>query len=107
MRTPLAKTKWRRDFAKQCHYIDVFDPTLGIRIILGPERDELPEVVGPKDRPVPCEVVEVVHDDGHEEIEHEEGAEHEEGYEVDVGKVGSTTLLQASVIRLKKVTLPV
>ena len=58
-------------------------------------------MVGPEDGPVPREVVEVVHDDSHEEIEHEEGAEHEEGDEVDIGKVGSTTLLQPSVIRLK------
>ena len=101
MGTQLAKTKWRRDFAQQCHHIDVFDPTLGVRIVLRPECDELPQVVGTEDGPVPREVVEVVHDDGHEEIEHEEGAEHEKGDEVDVGKVGSTTLLQASVIRLK------
>ena len=97
MRTQLAKTKWRRDFAKQCHYIDVFDPTLGIRIILGPERDELPEVVGPKDRPVPCEVVEVVHDDGHKKVQHDEGAEEDEGHKVDVRDVRA-----AGLVRVKK-----
>ena len=57
--------------------------------------------MGAEDGGVPGQIVEVVHDDGHEEIEHEEGAEHEEGDEVDIGKVGSTTLLQSSVIRLK------
>jgi hypothetical protein len=33
---------------------------------------------------VPRQVVEVVHDDGNEQIEHDEGAEEDEGHEVDV-----------------------
>ena len=50
-------------------------------------------MVGAEDGPVPGEVVEVIHDDGDKEVQNEEGAKHEEGDEVDVGKVGSATLL--------------
>ena len=101
MRTQFTKSKWRRNLPEQGDNINVLDEALGVWVILRPEVNKLPEMVGPEDGPVPREVVEVVHDDGHEEIEHEEGAEHEEGDEVDIGKVGSTTLLQPSVIRLK------
>ena len=65
---------------------------LGVRVVLGPQPHELVEVVGAEDGPVAGEVVEVVHDDGHEQVEHEEGAENEEGDEVNVGEVSSTTL---------------
>lgn len=50
----------------------------GRRVVLGPDPDELVQVVGTQDGRVPCEVLEVVHDDGHKEVEHlqdrEEGA---------------------------------
>ena len=45
-----------------------------------------------QDRRVPCQVVKVVHDDGDEEIEHEEGAEEDEGDEVGVGERGTARL---------------
>ena len=41
----------------------------------------------------PGEIVEVVHDDGDEEVDHDEGAEEDEGDEVDVGHVGAAALL--------------
>ena len=40
----------------------------------------------------PCEVVKVVHDDGDEEVEHDERAEEDEGDEVNVGHGGAATL---------------
>ena len=43
-------------------------------VVLCPDADELVEVVRAEDGGVPGEVVEVVHDDGHEEVEHDEGA---------------------------------
>ena len=39
-----------------------------------------------KNRRVPGEVVEVVHDDRDEEVEHEEAAEEDEGHEEHVGQ---------------------
>ena len=41
----------------------------------------------------PCEVVKVVHDDGNEEVQHDESAEEDEGNEVDVRSIWSTSLL--------------
>ena len=55
-------------------------------------------MVSPQDGPVPSEVVEVVHDDGHKEVEDEEGGHHEEGGEVHVGDVTATTIRVSSVI---------
>ena len=59
------------------------------RVVDGPDGDELAQVVRAQDGGVPGEVVEVVHDDGHEQVEHDEGAEEDEGDEVDVGQVGA------------------
>ena len=44
-------------------------------------------MVGTQDGTVSGEVVEVVHDDGHEQVEHEEAAEEDEGDEEGVGEV--------------------
>jgi hypothetical protein len=43
---------------------------------------------------VPGEIVEVVHDDGHEEIEHEEAAEEDEGDEEGEGDVRAAGLVR-------------
>lgn len=42
--------------------------SLGLGVVLSPDPLELIQVVGAKDGPVPCEVVKVVHDDGHKEV---------------------------------------
>ena len=42
----------------------------------------------------PGQIVEVVHDDGDEEVDHDEGAEEDEGDEVDVGDVRATGLVR-------------
>ena len=101
MRTQLAKSKGRRNFPEQSDNIHVLDEALGVGVILGPEVHELAEVVRPEDGPVAGEVVEVVHDDGDEEVEHKEGAHHEEADEEGVGHVGATALLLASIVRLR------
>ena len=76
---------------EKCDNINVFDSSLGVRIILGPKSNELSKVMGPKDWPISREIIKVVHDDGNKEIEDEEGAEDEKSDEVDVGEVGSTS----------------
>lgn len=43
-----------------------------------------------KNRGIASEVIEVVHNDRHEEIEHEEGAEEDEGDEIEVGQFAPT-----------------
>lgn len=40
------------------------------RVVLGPDADELVQVVRPQDGRVPCEVLEVVHDHSHEQVQH-------------------------------------
>ena len=62
-------------------------PSFGI--VLRPYGDKLAQVVGAEDGGVSGEVVEVVHDDGHEEIEHDEGAEKDEADEVGVRHHGA------------------
>ena len=47
-----------------------------------------------EDGGVPREVVEVVHDDGHKQVQHDEGAEEDEGHEVDVRDVRAAGLVR-------------
>ena len=49
-------------------------------------------MVSPEDGAVPGQVVEVVHDDSHEQVEHKEGAKEDEGDEIGVGHVGAASL---------------
>ena len=78
--------------------VDVLDEALGVGIVLTPEVNKFREVVGPKNGPVPSQVVKVVHDDSDEEVEHEEGTDNKEADEVGVGNVRATAALLASVI---------
>ncbi len=77
-------------------------PCLGVGVVLGPECDELPQVVETKDGPVPGQVVKVVHDDGNKEVQHEEGADDEEADEVGVGKVCPAPPWIPGIIRLNR-----
>ena len=83
------------------HHVNMLDPTLGVWVVLGPERHELPQVVGAEDGPVTGEIVKVVHDDGHKQVEDKEGAEDEETDEVNVGEVRAATSWGSGVIGLK------
>ena len=51
-------------------------------------------MVGAEDGGVPGQVVEVVHDDGHEQVEHDEAAEEDEGDEVYIGDIRATGLVR-------------
>lgn len=42
--------------------------SLGLGVVLSPDPLELVQVMGPEDGPVPCQVVKVVHDDSHKEV---------------------------------------
>ena len=50
-------------------------------------------MVGPEDGGVPREVIEVIHDDGHKQVQHDEGAEEYKGHKVDVGHVAAAGLV--------------
>ncbi len=68
-------------------------PSDASRIDGRPGRYVLAQVVGAQDRGVPGQVVEVVHNDGHEQIEHEESGEEDEANEVAVGEVHAALLV--------------
>ena len=50
-------------------------------------------MVGAQDGRVSRQVVEVVHDDGDDDVQHDEGAEEDEGDEVEVGHVWAARLV--------------
>ena len=101
MGTEFAKAERWRDLPEQGYHIDVLDPPLRVRVVLTPEPDKLVKVMGTQDGPVAGEVVKVVHDHGHEQVEDEEAADDEEGDEVEVGKVGATaSALGVQIVRL-------
>ena len=87
VRTELSKSERRRDLPEQRDDIHVLDPSLGVGVVLAPQPHKLVKMVGSEDGPITGQVVEVVHDDGDEQVEDEEGAHHEEGDEVGVGEV--------------------
>jgi hypothetical protein len=59
-------------------------------------------MVEAEDGPVTRQVVKVVHDDGHEQVEDQEGADDEEADEVGVGEVGAAATWVASIVGLKQ-----
>ena len=61
-------------------------------IIFCPDSDEFVQMMSPKDGAVPGEIVKVVHDDSHEQVEHEEAAEEDKSDEEKVGDVAATGL---------------
>ena len=65
-------------------------------IVLAPSGDKLGEVVRAKDGGVSGQVVEAVRDDGHHDVQHDEGAEEDEGDKVQVGHVGPAVLVRVN-----------
>lgn len=55
-------------------------------------------MVGSKDGAVSCQVVEAVHNDGNDNIEHNEGAEKNERHEVEVRHVGAAGLVRFHLV---------
>ena len=46
-----------------------FVHSLCLRVVLGPESHELVQMVRPQNGPIASEIVEVIHDDSHEQID--------------------------------------
>ena len=68
------------------------------RIVFTPSCDKLSEMVGPQNGWVSSQVIKVVHDDGHEEVEHDERAQEDEGDEVDVRQGRAAVLARVQQI---------
>lgn len=90
IRALVTKPQRRVHVLEHVVHLGVMDLAGGVRVVLGPDADELVEVVGAQDRRVPRQVVKVVHDDGDEQVQHEERTEEYERDEVGVGDVRST-----------------
>lgn len=69
MRAKLAKTEWRRNLSQQRDDIEMLDPTLGVRIVFAPESDELVEVMWTENRPIAGQIIKVVHDNSHKQVD--------------------------------------
>jgi len=88
----VAKPQRRIHILQHVVHLRVVDLAGGVRIVFGPDPHELVEMMRAQDRRVSREVIEVVHDDGDEEIQHEERAKEDERYKIGVGDVGAATL---------------
>ena len=73
VRAEFAKTKGRWNFAKQSDNINMFNPAFCVRIILAPKTHKLVQMVRAQNRPIPGQVVKIVHDDGDEQVKNQEG----------------------------------
>ena len=51
-------------------------------------------MVAPKNRTVSCQVIEIVHNNGHKQVDHDEATEEDETDKVKVGCVAATTLVR-------------
>lgn len=71
IRTLVAEAQRRIHVLQHVVHLGVVDLTRGVGIVLGPYPDELVEMMGAENRRVSRQVIEVVHDDGDEKIEHE------------------------------------
>ena len=54
---------------------------------------------------IACQVIEVVHDDSHEEIEHEKGTEEDEGDEIKVGDLRAASLVGGQTFARRLIVL--
>lgn len=75
------------------------------RIILRPHANVLVQMVRSQNGGISREIVEVVHDNSHKQVEHEEGAEENEGDEVDVGDIAAAFLVWVARARLTARTI--
>ena len=62
-------------------------------VVLRPNSDKLVQVMSSQNGGIACQVIEVVHDDSNEEIEHEEGTEEDKGDEIKVRNLRPTRLV--------------
>ena len=94
------KTVLRAYLSEEGQQVRVVDEPLPGGVVLAPGRHEFGEVVGAQDRGVSGQVVETVRNDGHHDVQHDEGAEEDEGDEVDIGDDAAAALLRISHVQL-------
>ena len=70
--TLITESQWGIHILEHVVHLRIVNFASGIRIVLGPYPDKLVEMMSSQDRGIPSEVVEVIHNDGDEQIQHEE-----------------------------------
>lgn len=69
MRTKLAETERRRYFSQQRHDVKMLDATFGVGVVLAPQPNEFVKMMRAKDGPITSEIIEIIHDDSHEQVD--------------------------------------
>ena len=87
MRTIFTEPQWRLQPLQEGNKPFVMYHTQGVWVVFGPYVAVLVEVMRSEDGPVSCQVIEIFHDDGDEEVDDEERANHVESDEVNVSEV--------------------
>ena len=64
-----AKAQRRRYLSEQSDHVQVFDPAFGVRVVLAPQAHELVQMMRSQNRPIARQIIEIVHNDGHEQID--------------------------------------
>jgi len=59
-----------------------------------------------ENRGITSEIIEIVHNDSDEKIQHKEGTEEDEGHKVDVGNVGAARVFRVLVLAGLRITWP-
>lgn len=90
IRALITKPQRRVHVLEHFVHLPVMDLAGRVRIVFRPDANELVQVVSTQDRRVSRKVIEIVHDDGDEEVQHEERTEENEGDEVSVRDVRAT-----------------
>ena len=99
--TLASKAKGRVHVLQHVVHFRVVDLASGTGVVFRPDPDELVQVVCPEDGGVSRQVVKVVHNHSHEQIEHEEATEKDEGDKVSVGEVGAASFLRVENFPIK------
>lgn len=61
MRAEFTETQGRRYLSEESDHVQVLDTTFRVGIVLGPQTNKLVQMVRTQDRPIPRQVIEIVH----------------------------------------------
>lgn len=105
VRTFVSKPQRRIHVLQHVVHLRVMDLAGRVWVVFGPYTDELVQVVGAKYGRVPRQVIEIVHDNGDEQIQHQERTEEDERDEIGVRYVRATAAILFAGFRVARTTL--
>lgn len=68
----------------------MLDSPCGVRVVLRPQPYELLQMMRTENGPVACQIIEIIHDDGHKQVDDEKRAKDVEGDEERNGEIIAT-----------------